>query len=130
MTMSTNWVAIKLLFYPILPFGWPPWLGWWGIIPSKAAKMGAITTDTTLSKLGSLKEVFDAIEPDTGGDVGQMFVLKQRHLARTTGGTREAIALESPLQVDPNRCGRKHRRAACRAQAKPAYLSDLGQIVQ
>ncbi len=60
---STNWVAIKMLFYPLEPFGKPPYLGWQGIIPSKAAKMGAITVDTTLSKLGSLMEVFQAMSP-------------------------------------------------------------------
>lgn len=61
---STNWVAIKLLFFPVKPLGWPPYFGWHGIIPSKAGKMGAITTDTTLTKLGSLTEMFGAMEPD------------------------------------------------------------------
>ncbi len=61
---STNWIAIKMLFYPIKPIGWPPFLGWQGILPAKAARMGAITVDTTLSKLGSLEEVFQTMEPD------------------------------------------------------------------
>lgn len=61
---STNWVAIKLLFFPIEPIGKPPWLGWQGILPSKAEKMGAITVDTTLSKLGSLSEVFKSMSPE------------------------------------------------------------------
>lgn len=60
---STNWVAIKMLFYPIEPVGKPPFLGWQGILPSKAAKMGVITTETTLSKLGSIEEVFLYMEP-------------------------------------------------------------------
>ena len=60
---STNWVAIKMLFYPIEPIGKPPFFGWQGILPSKAAKMGVITTETTLSKLGSLQEVFASMEP-------------------------------------------------------------------
>lgn len=60
---STNWVAIKMLFYPIEPVGKPPYLGWQGILPSKAAKMGVITTETTLSKLGSIEEVFASMEP-------------------------------------------------------------------
>ncbi len=59
----TNLVAIKMLFYPLEPWGRPPLLGWHGIIPSKAAKMGAITTDTTLSKLGTLEDIFGAMEP-------------------------------------------------------------------
>lgn len=60
---STNWVAIKLLFYPLEAWGKPPYLGWQGIIPSKAAKMGAITVDSTLSKLGKLSDVFAAMSP-------------------------------------------------------------------
>ena len=59
----TNYVAIKMLFYPVEPIGKPPYLGWQGILPSKAAKMGAITADTTLSKLGTLKEVFESMQP-------------------------------------------------------------------
>ncbi len=61
---STNWVAIKLLFYPVEPLGKPPWFGWQGILPSKAEKMGAITVDTTLSKLGSLSDVFKSMSPE------------------------------------------------------------------
>ncbi|MCK6621204.1 MAG: hypothetical protein HUU32_17350 [Calditrichaceae bacterium] len=60
---STNWVAIKMLFYPVEPVGKPPYWGWQGILPSKAAKMGVITTETTLSKLGSIEEVFASMEP-------------------------------------------------------------------
>ena len=65
---STNWIAIKLLFYPIEPIGKPPYLGWQGILPSKAAKMGAITADTTLSKLGTLKDVFESMQPQRIAD--------------------------------------------------------------
>lgn len=65
---GTNWMAIKLLFYPVKPVGWPPYLGWWGILPSKAAKMGAITADTTTSKLGNLKDVFRSMEPERISD--------------------------------------------------------------
>lgn len=64
----TNWVAIKLLFYPLEPIGKPPYLGWQGILPSKAAKMGRITSRTTLSKLGTLKEVFQSMEPERIAD--------------------------------------------------------------
>ena len=65
---GTNWVAIKMLFYPIDPLGKPPYLGWQGILPSKAAKMGAITVDTTLSKLGRLRDVFQTMSPERIAD--------------------------------------------------------------
>ena len=61
---GTNWVAIKMLFYPVHPIGKPPYLGWQGILPSKAAKMGKITTETTLSKLGTLYEVIQSMDPN------------------------------------------------------------------
>lgn len=61
---STNWVAIKLTFLPLEFWGpWNPWLGWQGIIPSKARKMAAVAVESTISKLGSLKDVYDEIEP-------------------------------------------------------------------
>ncbi len=61
---GTNWVAIKMLFYPVHPIGKPPYFGWQGILPSKAAKMGKITTETTLSKLGTLYEVIQSMDPN------------------------------------------------------------------
>ncbi|MGH1363667.1 MAG: DUF445 domain-containing protein [Calditrichia bacterium] len=64
----TNWVAVKLLFHPLEPIGKPPFFGWQGIIPSKAAKMGAMTADSTLSKLGSLPELFRHMEPERIAD--------------------------------------------------------------
>ncbi len=88
---STNWVAIKLLFFPVKPLGWPPFFGWHGIIPSKAGKMGAITTDTTLSKLGSLKEMFGAMEPD----------LIATHLVDTINPQIETLVDELMQQENP-----------------------------
>jgi uncharacterized membrane protein YheB (UPF0754 family) len=62
----TNWVAIGMTFRPlefrgVRPFGWH--LGWQGIIPSKAVKMAAIFVDRTMFRLGTLREVFHAMEP-------------------------------------------------------------------
>ena len=61
---STNWVAIVLTFRPLRFIGWPPWLGWQGIIPGKAAKMSAIFVDTTMVRLGTLPELFQRMEPE------------------------------------------------------------------
>ncbi|MQA62701.1 MAG: hypothetical protein GEU86_14685 [Actinophytocola sp.] len=69
---GTNWVAIKMMFLPIdfwgvkMPFTLKgiPVIGWQGIIPSKAAKMGSITVDTGLSKLGTMSEFYQALEPE------------------------------------------------------------------
>lgn len=65
-TWAHVWMALKMLFYPVhflgvRPFGLP--LGWQGIIPRKAGKISGIIVDQTLSKLGSLEEFFQAMEP-------------------------------------------------------------------
>lgn len=60
----TNWLAIQMTFYPVEPIGKPPWLGWQGIIPSKAGKMGAIATDQVLAKLGTLQDIYQAMTPE------------------------------------------------------------------
>lgn len=61
---ATNWVAIQLTFYPLEFVGKKPWLGWQGIIPSKAEKMAAIFAESTMFELGTLPELFDQMEPD------------------------------------------------------------------
>lgn len=61
---STNWVAVKLTFLPIEFFGKKPFLGWQGIIPSKAEKMATTFMDSTMTRLGTLPEVFEHLEPE------------------------------------------------------------------
>lgn len=60
---ATNWVAIQMTFLPLEPVGKPPFLGWQGIIPSKARKMSATFVDSTMARLGSLPEVFQEMDP-------------------------------------------------------------------
>src|SRR5690606_8511280 len=55
---STNWLAIKMTFYPLEFIGKPPLLSWQGIIPSNARKMAAITVDATISKIGTDTQSF------------------------------------------------------------------------
>ncbi|HCR48605.1 MAG TPA: hypothetical protein DIW24_03175, partial [Bacteroidetes bacterium] len=60
----TNWVAIQMLFYPVEPIGKPPFFGWVGILPSRAEKMAQITTNNTLNKVGTVKELFQSLDPE------------------------------------------------------------------
>lgn len=108
---GTNWVAVKMLFYPVhfvgfrIPgmavlSGYLPrkirqipgiahgGVGWQGIIPSRAAKMGSISVDKGIAKLGSPSEFYEQLEPDriaehivaTSGD--EIWELVERILAR------------------------------------------------
>ncbi|CBL45749.1 Conserved hypothetical protein [gamma proteobacterium HdN1] len=64
-TWAHVWLAIQMTLYPIKFVGIKePWLGWQGIIPRKAKKMAAIVVDKTITKLGSLQEVFQQMEPE------------------------------------------------------------------
>src|ERR671918_1351513 len=83
----TNWTGVWMLFYPIRFAGWripglsrlAPLLprriqqipgvmqggmGWQGIIPSRAAKMGSIAVDKGLAKLGSPAEFYEQLDPE------------------------------------------------------------------
>lgn len=61
---GTNWAAIELTFRPLRFIGIKPFLGWQGIIPSKAGRMASIFVDSTMIKLGTLPELFQQMEPD------------------------------------------------------------------
>lgn len=59
----TNWVALKMTFYPLKFWGIPPYLGWQGIIPRKAHKMASKAVDVITEKLLDIEEVFDRVDP-------------------------------------------------------------------
>src|SRR6476619_2993205 len=83
----TNWSGVWMLFYPVQFRGWripglsrlAPLLprriqqipgvmqggvGWQGIIPSRAAKMGSIAVDKGIAKLGSAADFYKQLEPE------------------------------------------------------------------
>jgi len=65
---ATNWVAIKMTFLPLKFFGIKRlYLGWQGIIPSKAVKMAGTFVDSTMYRLGTLAEVFEQMDPQIIG---------------------------------------------------------------
>jgi uncharacterized membrane protein YheB (UPF0754 family) len=59
----TNWVALKMTFYPIKFLGIPPYLGWQGIIPRKAHKMASKSVDVITGRLIKVEEIFDKVDP-------------------------------------------------------------------
>src|SRR5215210_4204967 len=83
----TNWTGVLMLFYPVhfagfrlpglatvvqvmprriqqIPGVMQGGVGWQGIIPSRAAKMGSIAVDKGIAKLGSPEEFYRQLEPD------------------------------------------------------------------
>jgi uncharacterized membrane protein YheB (UPF0754 family) len=83
----TNWSGVLMLFYPVhfrgvrarwlssiswrlphriqqIPGIMVGGIGWQGIIPSRAAKMGSLAVDVGLSKLGTPTEFFEQLDQD------------------------------------------------------------------
>jgi uncharacterized membrane protein YheB (UPF0754 family) len=83
----TNWTGVLMLFYPVrfagfrvpglaplgqllprriqqIPGVMQSGLGWQGIIPSRAAKMGSIAVDKGIAKLGSPAEFYRQLDPE------------------------------------------------------------------
>jgi uncharacterized membrane protein YheB (UPF0754 family) len=83
----TNWTGVLMLFYPVHFKGWrAPWLkalsrllphkiqqipgvmiggiGWQGIVPSRAAKMGSLAVDSGISKIGTPSDFFQELDPE------------------------------------------------------------------
>lgn len=68
----TNWVGVKMLFYPIQWMGIPIYrlpnqplglIGWQGIVPAKREAMAAKLVEVTISKLLKVSEVFAQLDP-------------------------------------------------------------------
>ena len=83
----TNWTGVWMLFHPVrfagfrlpglaplarllprqiqqIPGVMHGGVGWQGIIPSRAAKMGSIAVDKGIAKLGSPAEFYEQLEPE------------------------------------------------------------------
>jgi uncharacterized membrane protein YheB (UPF0754 family) len=84
---ATNWSGIWMLFYPVrfagvkvpglarlanilprriqqIPGVMVGGMGWQGIIPSRAAKMGSIAVDTGIAKVGGPSEFYEHLDPE------------------------------------------------------------------
>lgn len=58
----TNWLAIKMSFYPVRFVGLGN-IGWQGVIPRKSEKMAHICVDRTMQQFGDLNAVYEKLEP-------------------------------------------------------------------
>jgi uncharacterized membrane protein YheB (UPF0754 family) len=59
---GTNFLAVKMMFYPLKFVGIPPIFGWQGIIPSKALEMAEIQVDLVLGKLLHIDEIAQRLD--------------------------------------------------------------------
>jgi uncharacterized membrane protein YheB (UPF0754 family) len=71
--ITTNWMGVKMLFYPIDYIGldWVRWpntpyglFGWQGVVPTKTEIMALRLVKIVTEKLLSLQEAFNRLDPD------------------------------------------------------------------
>jgi len=60
----TNYLAVKMMFYPIKFWGIKPILGWQGLIPAKRQKMAEIQVDLVLGKLIKVTDIANRLDPE------------------------------------------------------------------
>ena len=60
---ATNFLAVKMMFYPIEFIGIRPIFGWQGLIPMKRREMAEIEVELVLGKLLSVQELADRLDP-------------------------------------------------------------------
>lgn len=58
---GTNWLAIKMTFYPLEYVGKFP-VGWRGVVPSRIRKFATGMVDTTIGRIGGLPAMVGAID--------------------------------------------------------------------
>jgi uncharacterized membrane protein YheB (UPF0754 family) len=101
----TNWTGVWMLFYPVsfkgfrlpglaplahllprriqqIPGVMQGGVGWQGIIPSRAAKMGSIAVDKGIAKVGSPSDFYEQLEPEA---------IAEHILATARGDIREVV---------------------------------------
>jgi uncharacterized membrane protein YheB (UPF0754 family) len=120
----TNWTGVLMLFYPVRFRGWRvPGLqtvvrmlphriqqipgvmvggiGWQGIVPSRAAKMGSLAVDSGIAKIGRPSEFFNQLEPDKIAE--QIIVSARQDLPNVVDGIMEReqprLWQELPAQI-------------------------------
>jgi uncharacterized membrane protein YheB (UPF0754 family) len=94
----TNWTGVLMLFYPVhfkgirarwlqalsrllpykvrqIPGVMVGGIGWQGIVPSRAAKMGSLAVDSGISKIGTPREFFKELDPE---QIAQQIVTSTR----------------------------------------------------
>ena len=122
-TWAHVWMALKMVFYPINFWGFhlgPLPVGWQGIVPRKAGRISGIITDNTLSKLGSIREFLQAMDPDDMARIiGEQVGFELEHLIDEVMMDRNAVLWENlPFAI-------KRRIYAQAQKQRPAILREL-----
>jgi hypothetical protein len=99
----TNWVGIRLLFYPVdfwgvkipglsqltqllptkiqqIPGVATGKIGWQGIVPSRAAKMGSLAVDNGINRIATQREFYEAFNEERSEAIRDLITERMRNL--------------------------------------------------
>ena len=132
----TNWTGIWMLFYPVRFRGWripglsalaqllprrlqqipgimQGGIGWQGIIPSRAAKMGSIAVDKGIAKLGTPSEFYTRLDPEAIAE----------HILRPRRARTSARSSSGRWSASTRSCGKTCRRRSGRGSTSASRTS-------
>lgn len=89
----TNYLAVKMMFYPIEFVGFRPVFGWQGLIPMKRREMAEIEVELVLGKLLSVQELASRIDPQ------ELTISIQRRLKQVLRRIVNQVMQESAPQL-------------------------------
>ena len=108
----------KLQEVPGIP---PGGVGWQGIVPARAAKMGSIAVDKAIAKLGTPEEFYQQLEPEQIADAHRQGVR-----ARAPADGRRHHDARAPARSGATCRRRSSRRVINRVQAQlPAVVTTI-----
>ncbi len=122
---ATNWLALRMTFYPLEFIGVKPFLGWQGIIPAKAGVMAAKSVDLLTSKLLTVEDQFARIEPER--------VAKEMEPVLSKLGEEiivEVMESHAPVLWESVPKGMKERIFAKAAEDLPLVVQELMEDVK
>lgn len=64
----TNWLAVRMMFFPTEFIGLKPFLGWQGLVPAGARRLAQLSTQLIMEKLLRLEDLFEGFDADGFGD--------------------------------------------------------------
>ncbi len=146
----TNWSGIWMLFNPLefkgftfpglkylaklaprkvqqIPGVMHGGVGWQGIIPSRAAKMGSIAVDKTIAKIGSASDFYESLDPEAArastSSRTRATTSASSSRRRCSNATRSCGATSPPRSARPSisAC-----RTTCRRSIREVVVDRIG----
>ncbi len=114
----TNVLALKMTFYPVEYYGLGPWIGWQGIIPSKASRMAEKSVDLMLGKLVNLEDQFDLLDKAAIAELSkpELLIISRKILDKIMFSQAPIVWRATP--------------AAIKEQISMQIAADLPQVVE